>query len=80
MRRLFFRERAMHVLRGLGGLVLRGDRHHVGGDANRMGHQGQQIPQPCTGRLLLFSACLAVAASAWTLRRVWFVCRRRAMG
>lgn len=59
MRRLFFWERAVHLLRGLRGLVLRGDRYHVGGDANRMGHQGQQIPQPCTRHLFPPSTRLA---------------------
>lgn len=45
---LVLRERALYILRGFGHLVLRGDGHYVRRDANRMGHQGQQVPQPCT--------------------------------
>lgn len=57
MRRLLLRERAMHILRRLGGLVLRGDRHYIRGDANWMGHQGQQVPQPRTRPVFLLSTC-----------------------
>lgn len=67
MRRLLLRERALHVLRRLGGLVLRGDRHYVGGDANRMGHQGQQVPQPRTRPVFPLSARSPLAVPAFTL-------------
>lgn len=79
MRRLFLRERAMHILCGFRGLVLRSDRYYIRGDANRMGHQGQQIPQPRTRPLFLLSACFSFTVSAFTLT-LWFVCDRRAMG
>lgn len=48
LRRLVVWKRAVHLLRGFGRLVLRGDSHYIGGDADRMGHQGQQVPQPRT--------------------------------
>lgn len=81
LRRLLLRERALHLLRGLGGLVLRGDRHYIRGDANWMGHQGQQVPQPRTRPVFLLSTCVPLAASARTLTScVCFLCRRRATG
>lgn len=70
----------MHILRRLRGVVLRGDRHYVRGDANWMGHQGQQVPQPRNPPLLLSSTCFGLTVSAFPLKRVWFVCDRRAMG
>lgn len=70
----------MHILRRLRGLVLRGDRHYIRGDANWMGHQGQQVPQPCNPPLFLSSTCFSLSVSAFPLKRVWFVCNRRAMG
>lgn len=80
MRRLLLRERAVHILRRLGGLVLRGDRHYVRGDANWMGHQGQQVPQPRTRPVFLLSTRFPLAVSAFTLKRVCSVCHRRATG
>lgn len=48
MRCLILWECALYILRGFRCLVLRGDGHYIRRDANRMGHQGQQVPQPCT--------------------------------
>lgn len=44
MRRVIVRERPVHVPGGLRRLVLRGVRGDGGRDADRMGHQGQQVP------------------------------------
>lgn len=80
MRRLFLRERAMHLLRGLGGLVLRGDCHHVRRDANRMGHQGQQIPQPRTWPSCPPPSGPVRCSGSSTLKRCWVCVRQEGYG
>lgn len=58
MWRLILWECAMHVLRGFRCLVLRSDGHHLGRDADRMGHQGQQVSQSRTHPHCLYHSSL----------------------
>lgn len=78
LRRLVVWKRALHLLRGFGRLVLWGDGHYVGGDADWMGHQGQQVPQPCTRPQIQLSRMYTFLFSFGC--ELVFLCYRRVMG
>lgn len=79
MWRLILWECALYILCGFRCLVLWGDSHYIGSDADWMGHQGQQIPQPRTYPLFLHYPSFHVFSVVARLS-ILHVCFRKGMG